>query len=134
MIENLLLAVGLIGLGLIAFQGIRKRQLHKANVRIASNDAVLTGFKAGRPGILYFTADWCSACQLQQRPALHALQAQLGEELQIIQVDVEQQPNDAKRWGVMSLPTTYILNADGEATAVNYGVASTQKLKQQLEG
>jgi hypothetical protein len=33
----------------------------------------------------------------------------------------------------MSLPTTYVLDSNGTPHSVNYGVASTQKLRKQLE-
>lgn len=134
MIENTLLTIGIIAAGFAAFQVLRWYQVLRANRRIAAQDTLLQSVEPGRATILYFTATWCSACKLHQQPALQDLESELGDRVQIIQVDIETQPDDAKRWGVMSLPTTYILNADGEAKAVNYGVASAQKLKQQLEG
>jgi thiol:disulfide interchange protein len=134
MLENLLIVLGIIVVGAVGLRTMRSRQLSNANQRISTQDPLLENLQPGRAAILYFTADWCSACKLQQRPAILDLQAQLGDTVQVLQIDVDARPEDAKRWGVMSLPTTYILAPNGEATAVNYGVASVQKLKQQLEG
>ena len=50
----------------------------------------------------------------------------------MIQIDATQDPDTATRWGVMSAPTTFVVNPDGEAIAVNHGVASEQKLKTQV--
>jgi hypothetical protein len=45
---------------------------------------------------------------------------------------VQANPQAASLWGVLSLPTTYILDHQGQPREVNYGVASTEKLKKQL--
>ncbi|MBZ0306029.1 MAG: thioredoxin family protein [Anaerolineae bacterium] len=100
--------------------------------RVALTDPLLNHFSAGIPGVVLFTADYCAPCKFQQRPALQRLLEQVGG-VQIIEVNVETDPDAAQRWGVMSLPTTYILDKTGTPRAVNHGVTSAEKLKQQLE-
>lgn len=134
MVENTLIAIAIIIIGCGLFQLVRRFQVWRATTRIQGNDRLTQEIAIGRPTILYFTAEWCTACKMQQRPAINDLKSQLGDRIQIVQIDVEKQPEDAQRWGVMSLPTTYVLNPAGEATAVNYGFAPVQKLIQQLKG
>lgn len=52
---------------------------------------------------------------------------------EVLQFDATQVPDAADRWGVMSAPTTFVLNAVGEPQAVNHGVADERKLLQQIE-
>jgi hypothetical protein len=39
----------------------------------------------------------------------------------------------ADYWGVLSAPTTFIIDARGQPRAVNHGLASMEKLLRQLE-
>ncbi len=57
-----------------------------------------------------------------------------GERLQILRVDVTEQPNLAQAWGVLSIPTTFLIDAEGQARGINHGVASADRLRRQLEG
>jgi thioredoxin 1 len=135
MVERIGIAVGLIVLGYFAWRMWQWRSLRRVNaLHQGISDPILTEFTGTMPAIVYFTADFCTACQAQQSPTLNQLQSQLGQGgVQIIEVDVERQPETAQRWGVMSLPTTFVLGQDGTATAVNYGVANTAKLRKQIE-
>lgn len=133
MVERLLIAIILVGLGVAAHYGFQQQTLRRAR-RQGQVDPLLTAFTPGNPAIVYFTSESCGACKLQQEPVLAQLQ-KIGSfnALQIIEVDADLQRYDAERWGVMSLPTTFILDREGKPAAVNYGVASVQKLRQQLE-
>ena len=134
MIEQVMITILIIALGFGAFRLYRSYDMRRATTRIKDRDPLLTETEDGRPTILYFTADYCAPCRLRQRPAIKKLTEEWNANVQIIEVDIVEQTEDAKRWGIMSIPTTYILNSQGEVTAINYGVASAQKLKQQLEG
>src|SRR5689334_6133579 len=89
---------------------------------------------AGKPIILYFSTPSCVRCETVQKPALGQLQAQLGDKLQVVEVDATQQPDLAKRWGVLSVPTTFVIDSRGQARHVNHGVARAEKLLKQLHG
>ena len=133
MVERLVIALGLVGLGLAAHYGFQWQTLRRARQQ-GRVDPLLAGFMPGNLAIVYFTSENCGACKLQQEPVLAQLQKVVSpDRLQIIQVDADLQRYDAERWGVMSLPTTFILDREGKPAAVNYGVASVQKLRQQLE-
>ncbi len=51
----------------------------------------------------------------------------------MIEIDATERPDLAKIWGVMSVPTTFLLDAHGEARYVNNGVARAEKLMQQIQ-
>lgn len=123
------LALGIGLLGLLAYWGYNRLLLR----RVGRRDQGLEGFQPGRPGVLYFTTPTCQPCITQQRPALARLQQQLGDQVQVVQVDATQRPELADYWGVLSVPTTFIIDAQGRPRGINHGVASTDKLRRQLE-
>jgi thioredoxin-like negative regulator of GroEL len=95
-------------------------------------DPILQDTQRGIPTIVYFTTPGCVPCKTQQQPALARLKANSDQPIQIIQIDAAEQPEVAQRWGVMTAPTTFVLDAQGKPRAVNYGVADEHKLRQQL--
>ena len=133
MIERIIIAGILIFIGIVAYRLMQWWSVHRAE-KLVETDPLLSNMERGKSAVLYFTADFCIACKTQQMPALQKLTDTLGDDMvQIIEVDAEQQADVAERWGVMSLPTTFILDSDGKPRAVNYGVASTDKLIKQLQ-
>jgi thiol-disulfide isomerase/thioredoxin len=123
------LAIGIIALGLGAYWLINQRLL----VRARNN--IFTLFKTfpNKPVIVYFTTPDCVPCKTIQRPALDRVTTLFGEKLQVVEIDATERPDLAKVWGVMSVPTTFLLDSRGEARYVNNGVARVEKLMQQLQ-
>lgn len=133
MIERVIILIGLIGLGILAYRLFNLWWVRRAE-RCTTCDPLLEYYRLGVPGVVLFTAEYCYPCVSQQQPALRRLAEQLGaDKVQIIKVDVEADPAAARRWGVLSLPTTFILDKNGKPREVNHGVTSTEKLKRQLE-
>lgn len=132
MIERLLIVLVLAVVAVVIYQMYTRRQL--ATVVANRNiDPLLQGINPNIPAIVYFTTPNCIPCKVQQKPALDKLKTDLGENIQIVQVDATQEPDAADRWGVLSAPTTFILNAEGQPNAVNHGVADVHKLKRQVQ-
>lgn len=127
-IVRALWALGITGILLVAFWLVNRLIL----ARTRGNQMGLESLHPGIPAILYFTTPDCVPCRTMQRPALKRLQAQLGEGLQVIEVDATAQPQLADYWGVLSVPTTFIIDEHGQARRVNHGVASADKLLSQI--
>ena len=87
--------------------------------------------RPGGPVLLYFTTPACVPCKTIQRPEIQQVKEQLGEDLQVIEIDASEQPEVASKWGVMSVPTTFIIDAKGEPRHVNHGVTTADKLLKQ---
>jgi len=136
MIERVIILAVLVVLGMVAWQVLNRQRVRKATTAVLScpTDPYLMNFRAGVPGVVLFTADYCYPCKSQQQPAIRNLVDQLGtDKVQCFQVDVEANPDVAQRWGVLSLPTTFILDGNGTPREVNHGVTPAQKLKRQIE-
>ena len=121
------LAIAGIGLGLywLVSKAILKRG------QLASSP--IPNFHKGIPTILYFTTPDCAPCKTVQRPALEKLQSQLGaDHLQVLEINAAEKPEMAQEWGVMSVPTTFILDLEGHPLHVNHGVTREDKLLRQL--
>jgi thiol-disulfide isomerase/thioredoxin len=101
--------------------------------RAKSKQLALDSKRPGVPAILYFTTPTCVPCKTTQRPALARLQERLGSSIQVIEVDASQRPELADYWGVLSVPTTFIIDSKGRPRRVNHGVASAEKLHMQLK-
>ena len=122
-------ALAIIGLGLFAYWCINQRLL----LRAQNNVLALFSKLPNKPVIVYFTTPDCVPCKTVQRPALRKLSGLMGDKLEVIEIDATERPDLAKQWGVMSVPTTFLLDARGDARYVNNGVARMEKLMEQLQ-
>lgn len=123
------LALAIIVAGLFAYWLLNQRLLTRAR----SNVFTLFNQLPNKPVIVYFTTPDCAPCKTVQRPAINRVSQLLGEKLEIVEIDAIQRPDLAKIWGVMSVPTTFLLDARGEARFVNNGVTRAEKLMEQLD-
>lgn len=131
MAERIGIAVALLAMGYFGYCTLRCYLLWRA-AKNAITDPILTPLRPGTPAIVYFTTPMCAPCKFAQQPALALLKEQLGEQVQIVQIDATQDPEAAERWQVQTVPTTFILDAHGKPRQVNHGVADVHKLRQQL--
>ena len=82
--------------------------------------------------LVYFTMPSCVPCKTVQRPAIQDLHCLLGDALQVFEFDVTQHPELASRWGVLSVPTTFIIAPNGQVRFINHGVARYERLLAQI--
>ncbi len=132
MVERLLFTCVLLvligSLGMAAKAITRYREQHRLGTRIHLPQL------AGRPAILYFSTPHCSTCRSLQEPALQRLAERYDKPYDVLRVDATQEPLLTQRCGVLTVPTTVILDATGAIKAVNNGYASEQQLMAQLSG
>ncbi len=122
-----LVVVALVA-GLLRLQGWWQRRLVGSAVELAG--AARGG--SPLPDILYFTGESCAICHVAQRPALRRLETMLSD-VAIREIDVARDPSSARRYRVMTLPTTVVLDPSGRTVAVNAGYASETALRNQVE-
>lgn len=83
--------------------------------------------------ILAFSSDDCAQCHRLQAPALRRVIEARGDAVAVVDVDAPSTPDLTKRYNVLTVPTTVVLDASGRARAVNYGFANVQKLLDQVD-
>jgi len=86
-----------------------------------------------RVRILAFSSADCRQCHQLQTPALQRVVAARGDAVTVIEVDATSQHELAETYHVLTVPSTVVLNAAGQAQAINYGFANTQRLLAQID-
>jgi len=132
-LDRTLWAALIVAGGLAAYWLLNRWILHRAQRTRDAAPAQFFSFRPGTAAVLYFTTPDCVACKAVQAPVLRQLQDQLGDRLQVIEVDAQAQPDLASRWGVLSVPTTFILDRHGQLRHVNHGVTRADKLIRQIQ-
>jgi len=131
-VVRLAITLALIAGGFLIWRIVNGLSLRAASAAGSESDALPEGFVPGKPGILSFGSPDCRSCVYAQKPALRKLSGELGGAVQIIEFDVTQRPELAKRYGVLSLPTLFIVDAEGAARRVNHGFVASAELRKQL--
>ncbi|MGH7601092.1 MAG: thioredoxin family protein [bacterium] len=88
--------------------------------------------KHERPTLLYFSGENCAACHSQQTPAIAHLREELGDRFDLVHIDALKQRQLASQWQVWTLPTTIVLNRNGEVQCVNHGATPATRLRKQI--
>ncbi|MFF8378969.1 thioredoxin family protein [Streptomyces sp. NPDC015661] len=86
---------------------------------------------AGLPVLVKFTAEWCGPCR-QLKPVLGAIAAEQADRLRIVEVDVDRNPETARRYGVLATPTLLVFRG-GEPVKSIVGARPKRRLLADLE-
>lgn len=71
--------------------------------------------------LLYFSAPWCSPCK-----TLGPIMEQVGQQINVQKINVDNSPEMASHYGVRSVPTVILISAHGEEKGRLVGVQSEQ--------
>ncbi len=77
-----------------------------------------------------FFAEWCGPCQALL-PTIDELSTQVGKGAKVVKVNVDQSPDLAMKYGVMSIPSLKIFK-NGEAVEAVTGVQSLDALLEMI--
>ncbi len=100
----------------------------------AQNAMQHLGITPSIPTIVYFWSPRCHLCLSAQKPILERIVKEYGEKyLHLISYNVDESSDIAKTWGVMTIPTTFIVDQSGEVLFVNAGLATDRALHRQLQ-
>jgi thiol-disulfide isomerase/thioredoxin len=100
----------------------------------AAEDAVDTsdlGLSTTGPTIVHFTATWCGPCAAVRR-VVDQVCAELPA-VAHIEIDMDANPAAARRLSVLSLPTTFVFDADGHRRYRATGVPKVADLRSAVE-
>jgi hypothetical protein len=129
---RILAALTIAGLGWLVWKLVDHTILGRARSGLSGSSRLPAGFIPGLPGLLVFGSPDCRTCVSAQKPAVRILADRLGKEIQILDVDVTSQPELAESYGVLSLPTIFILDRTGAPRKVNHGFVASGELHRQL--
>src|SRR3569833_3215869 len=87
---------------------------------------------SSEPVVVDFWAEWCGPCRMIA-PALEEISGALGDKVKIVKLNVDENPNVAAKYGIMSIPTLLLFKG-GEIKDRQVGAAPKQKLQQWING
>jgi len=87
---------------------------------------------ASRPVLVDFWAEWCGPCKMIA-PALEELSEELGERVDIVKLNIDENPEAPTKYGVRGIPTM-ILFKNGEPAATKVGAEPKGRIQSWLEG
>ena len=103
--------------------GVRPSRVQRASKLGARADGRLT--------LVQFSTPSCAACHTAQAPAVAQVAQRIGtQQLRVLHVDAADQPDIANAFGILTVPSTVVLDPGGRVAAVNHGFASTQQLEE----
>ncbi|NBB81986.1 MAG: thioredoxin TrxA [Alphaproteobacteria bacterium] len=87
--------------------------------------------KADKPVVVDFWAEWCGPCKMIA-PALEELAGELGDQITVAKVNIDENPQTPSQYGVRGIPTLMVFK-DGQVAATKIGAVPKGALKQWIE-
>ena len=88
--------------------------------------------EATKPVLVDFWAEWCGPCKMIG-PSLEELSDELGDRVNIVKLNIDENPEAPGRYGVRGIPTM-ILFKNGAPAATKVGAEPKSRLQAWLEG
>lgn len=85
-----------------------------------------------KPVLVDFWAEWCGPCKMIG-PSLEEISDELGEQVSIVKLNIDDNPDAPGRYGVRSIPTM-ILFKNGTPAATKIGAEPKGRIRAWLEG
>ena len=86
--------------------------------------------KNAKPVLVDYWAEWCGPCR-QVAPVLEAIAAEHGDKIDIVKLNVDDNPEVTRRYGILNIPTLGVFH-NGEVVKELVGARSKSELLDEL--
>lgn len=89
-----------------------------------SNDNILDVLKEmDKPVLIDMYADWCGPCRMIE-PIVEEIAKEYDGKLEVLKVNVDENPQSAAYYSVRSIPTLIVVNENGQTHKMQTGAVS----------
>lgn len=99
-------------------------------VKVTSETFETEVLKSKEPVLIDFFADWCGPCKMLS-PIVDEI-AQESEDIKVVKINVDESPDIAMDYRVMSIPTLIVIK-DGQEKARSVGFVEKSKILELLK-
>lgn len=95
-------------------------------ITVSKNNFDEEVIKSTKTVLVDFWASWCMPCKMML-PVVEAVAKEIGDDVKIAKINVDEEPELASRYGIMSIPT-FLVFKNGNVTNMTVGMQDKQEI------
>jgi thioredoxin 1 len=106
------------------------REISMATAKVTDDSFESDVLQAQKPVLVDFWAEWCGPCK-QIGPALEEISNELGSKVEVVKINIDENPMVPSRYGVRGIPTLMLFKG-GKVAATRVGAIPKSKIVEWL--